>query len=896
MRKSFKAFLSGLLAVIMLVTAIPFAVSAETRSDTPVSPKAILIGDADQNGTITIADAIIIARIALGLQQANAPCDINQDGSVSIADAILSARQAMSLIDWVYVNDFIDQDPPDVEIYWFDTNKRSIICGVTQLVTFEAEIFTETALSENEVVLYQDGEVLGFLRDDGTNGDENAEDGIYTYRTTLSCETECIKAYQVVVREVASEIRNIGFYVPMTDEELAGMQAVDSAIEELVTSEGFAGLSTLEKANLVIELLTSLAEQGLVVADSICYDEGSGEVHFEYSTGSLGVVVLEQYSDVNTKGNGDKSQGIDGVKPDNAIDTLSKLDQVEKTEGIERNVLILNAFENEPFRRTFYNNLKTEWDAIGLNTTIDVDVTVEDMRSLASSDIDVIVFAMHGNHHEVAGEANERPVLCINEVVTSATDSAYDYEINTTRTVIRVVYTDGSDGYWITPQFFTDNYHSKALDGKMFFSESCCFYGCDCQTTVPDHTLANAFINRSAEVVVGYHNSVGANYSRDVMKIVIEESFNGATVNAAVTTAMERNGETDNWTEPARHKWAAYPIVAGNGSFVLRPDGLVVGSVKRADNSAAINNALIRAYDESNKRVASTRSDSSGSYSMSLSPGNYTLEISAGSYKKGKVAITVESDRTTYVETFLLVSNMFTIGVAQGTITNSVTGAPVSGVTVMLRKNWNNTNGTVVTSTTTNANGYYKVENLKTGFYTIEYSKSGFVTGYMNISVFVFGSGSTNDAVLTPVASNGVYRIVLTWGVNPNDLDSHVQGKLSDGTSFHVYYSHKSQYDGDLEVCNLDVDDVTSFGPETITLTPNTTTPYYYYIHRYAGSGSIATSGAQIKLYRGDTLLRTFIAPTDQGTADYWNVFAIVNGEIVIKDTISSSADISYAN
>lgn len=32
------------------------------------------------------------------------------------------------------------------------------------------------------------------------------------------------------------------------------------------------------------------------------------------------------------------------------------------------------------------------------------------------------------------------------------------------------------------------------------------------------------------------------------------------------------------------------------------------------------------------------------------------------------------------------------------------------------------------------------------------------------------------------------------------------------------------------------------------------------------------------------------------GDGDYWNIFAIVDGEFVIKNTISSDADLNYAN
>ena len=452
--------------------------------------------------------------------------------------------------------------------------------------------------------------------------------------------------------------------------------------------------------------------------------------------------------------------------------------------------------------------------------------------------------------------------------------------------------------YCIVPEFFTDNYSSKAFDGIAFYSETCMFFGCDCQTTEPNYTMADAIVGRSAEVVVGYHNSVGADYSRDVMKTVIEESFNGETISNALAIAKSKRGNTDNWEDAKSHKWKAYPIISGNGDYTIRPDGIIKGSVKAADSNAVIANALIRAYNENGKQAGIARSAYSGSYSLSLSPGTYTLEITAGSYKKGKALVTVNAEGITYVESFLLVSNMFNLGNVNGQITDSVTEDTVADVTIKFRRNWNNKAGNVVATAVTNSNGYYEVNGLFTGLYTMEYYKSGYATGYKNISIVYLLEGVTQNAIISPVASDGVYRIVLTWGENPNDLDSHVVGTLSDESSFHVYYSSKSQYDGDTEICNLDVDDTTSYGPETITVTAfgDLKNGFTYAVHDYSNrssdnSTSLSESGAIIKLYKGATLLRTYNVPTSK-TGTVWNVFAVdKNGNITDINTFDNVSD-----
>ena len=92
------------------------------------------------------------------------------------------------------------------------------------------------------------------------------------------------------------------------------------------------------------------------------------------------------------------------------------------------------------------------------------------------------------------------------------------------------------------------------------------------------------------------------------------------------------------------------------------------------------------------------------------------------------------------------------------------------------------------------------------------------------------------------------------------------------------------------------MDDTTSYGPETITLNPVASGTYYYYIYRYAGSGTVASSGAKITVYQGENEVAVFNVPTDQGGGDYWNVFAIKDGQLIIQNTITSSKDVSYAS
>lgn len=97
-------------------------------------------------------------------------------------------------------------------------------------------------------------------------------------------------------------------------------------------------------------------------------------------------------------------------------------------------------------------------------------------------------------------------------------------------------------------------------------------------------------------------------------------------------------------------------------------------------------------------------------------------------------------------------------------------------------------------------------------------------------------------------------RVVLTWGRKPDDLDSHLLYRDN-----HVFFKSKS---GDKAA--LDVDDVSSFGPETITISDRPDGERYVYAvldfsnRAKAGSTGLGRSGARVDLYIGQTLVRSY--------------------------------------
>ena len=105
-------------------------------------------------------------------------------------------------------------------------------------------------------------------------------------------------------------------------------------------------------------------------------------------------------------------------------------------------------------------------------------------------------------------------------------------------------YADGTSSYVVYSDFFTHYYGSNGLDKSFVFSESCMFMGED-DALGFDNTFANALISCSAEAVIGFENSVMADYSRELMVYYIEELATGATSSDAFNSARQVYGNHD---------------------------------------------------------------------------------------------------------------------------------------------------------------------------------------------------------------------------------------------------------------------------------------------------------------------------------------------------------------
>lgn len=181
-------------------------------------------------------------------------------------------------------------------------------------------------------------------------------------------------------------------------------------------------------------------------------------------------------------------------------------------------------------------------------------------------------------------------------------------------------------------------------------------------------------------------------------------------------------------------------------------------------------------------------------------------------------------------------------------------------------------NGNVVATTTSGAGGIYTTPQLPPGLYTLQVRADGFLRSTRADAELIANQSATFNLTLSPLLTAGELRIVLTWGAAPNDLDTHMWLPIEQ--PFQVYYGNRGNLD-DFPYANLDTDDTSGFGPETITIRQRINTGQYVYgVYNFSNSPDLTQSQAKVELYNSSGLIHTFTVPT-QGTGRYWEVFRL---------------------
>jgi len=189
----------------------------------------------------------------------------------------------------------------------------------------------------------------------------------------------------------------------------------------------------------------------------------------------------------------------------------------------------------------------------------------------------------------------------------------------------------------------------------------------------------------------------------------------------------------------------------------------------------------------------------------------------------------------------------------------------------------------VIQATVDDSSASYQVSLPGPGVYKRTITRDGYANNVRDVTIQ--GSGVQPIAYLSPSLVG--WRIVVSWGDYPKDLDAHLV--MPDGTE--VYWGNRRSGNA-----NLDVDSRNGNGVETITLSTHSDGGLFrYYVQNYSKDGDLWTSKAKISLYKDNDLVKTLEISTDphSPTSYFWKVFTI-NGDtndFTVQNVLSESSN-----
>lgn len=180
------------------------------------------------------------------------------------------------------------------------------------------------------------------------------------------------------------------------------------------------------------------------------------------------------------------------------------------------------------------------------------------------------------------------------------------------------------------------------------------------------------------------------------------------------------------------------------------------------------------------------------------------------------------------------------------------------------------------------------VVDLPPGAHRLSASAAGYCE---TVREFQVEEGKVTKAAfpLSPdLKDDEIARFILGWRREPADLDTHFW--KSDSTRFPsaktVYFKNKiGVMPGGATFARLDVDELYPGGYETLTVRDAAAGEFRYFIHVYAGRGTIADANPTVQVYTHGCQARTFTPPPDCAYR-IWDVARLRHGtgELQLED------------
>ncbi|GLI84555.1 hypothetical protein ANABIO32_22650 [Rossellomorea marisflavi] len=230
-------------------------------------------------------------------------------------------------------------------------------------------------------------------------------------------------------------------------------------------------------------------------------------------------------------------------------------------------------------------------------------------------------------------------------------------------------------------------------------------------------------------------------------------TFTGLPSGTLVVSADAQNFGTDS-----KSVFAGPGDILGVTLFLPDDPGQVVGVVTNLATGAPIPSAAITLTDTTGVVIATAVTNSAGQYAFTgVTPGTYRVTANATNFGPAISGVTVAPNVVSNVS-FALQPNP---GIIQGTVRDALTNLPIPNASITVRQF--SGDGPIITTTLTDANGFYQTTQLSPQSYVVIASKEGYGTATASAEV-ASGQVTSVDLLLTPNpgAVQGTIRDAVT--------------------------------------------------------------------------------------------------------------------------------------
>jgi len=477
-------------------------------------------GDVNNSGTVDAVDAsAILSYYALVSTSKDGKfsesqlkaADVNNDGTVNAVDAscILAYYAYASTAEGnvMSIADFIkkgSEKKPNLFGYLY-ASPWAVKINSKETVKFTVNVNSEEELGEKKIALYDDSDnMVSYMFDDGTNGDEKANDGTYTADVAVSSDEMKDVNYYASLDKEKSEPFEVFFYREHTQEDFDNFDALYAAISELAYEEACEYVKNSEE---ILEYNIDAEERSITYTSKYGIT-GMWEEKIEEND--------EAFTNISICGRGKNSIPDEVLKNYNMYDRLLNYirgmvrDCDIVPEEREKNDIIL--FRSEP---NYFKNDRGKDVAEILQSVTGGKVDMFDEEDFSLDTIDkipqygTVIIEAHGGKDSFLGTS----IHTGQKWRAKLEHSPYYWKM--------MITVDGKGNFAVRPGYFEKRFKPEDFKDSIWFM-SCC-HG------MSNDMLPDALLSRGAETVVGSTDSVTDRY---FAQMLIDTVCNGMILSA----------------------------------------------------------------------------------------------------------------------------------------------------------------------------------------------------------------------------------------------------------------------------------------------------------------------------------------------------------------------------